>query len=646
MADADSAGFPHLWVRGRAESRDFHRVGGGDRKIRDVEHRAHGRARRDELNRALREHERRRAEELPTLEELEALGVTLVLEGADAKFPLRIESLERMSTHRVQPKRPLWLLLSVTPAKGDEPEKAMVWVSDEYRARFVKLFEEYLERRSPTGEPWNRELVANLGRIRAAVVRDLWQSAGEPPTSGLHWWELWLRPSPDGVERLRDYAQATGATVSERILRLSDRTVTWMRSSWDHLQALPFTAVPLAEIRKPELVETIEDFPRDEQDELTEDLAQRVEAAGDTAPAVCHLDTGVMRSHLLLAPSLPEDDMHSAVGGDTVGTSNHGTLMAGLALYGPLEELLLGNSDVALRHRLESVKILPDAPRENDALTYGVVTAAATALPEATAPARPRVFCMPVTAEPENPGEPSLWSAAVDALSVGVGVGRSEDGIEVLGAPDPDATRLFVISAGNVGPEDLQSDYLAGCDTAAIEDPAHAWNALTVGAHTELASTPEDPAFDGWAALGAEGNLSPHSRTSLAFATRTWPIKPDICMEGGNILTDGGTSFHEPHPLLCLRTTDTRHDLALGSAYATSAATAQAARLAALAMATYPSYWPETVRGLLTHGAEWTPAMRTEIDSAQGKTRSCRCCAATDGAFRPRTPSSARAVML
>lgn len=42
---------------------------------------------------------------------------------------------------------------------------------------------------------------------------------------------------------------------------------------------------------------------------------------------------------------------------------------------------------------------------------------------------------------------------------------------------------------------------------------------------------------------------------------------------------------------------------------ATSAASAQAARFAAHIMAEYPNLWPETVRGLIIHSAEWTDAM-------------------------------------
>jgi hypothetical protein len=564
--------------------------------------------------RALDELDEERQQNQASEEELRAQGVIVVLEGADAAFPVKLDSLEQRSAHTRTPKRPKWLLLSVAPARHGRPENAVVWISDEYRSAFLTIFENYLNRTSIGGNPLNRELVANIGRIRKAVFDDLWQSEGEPPRFGTHWWELWLQPTDDAVDLLRAFGEVNGVHVATEVLKLNDRTVAWAKATRNQLLSVPFTAVPLTEIRRPEFADTIEDLPRDEQDELAEDLAGRVTPAEGDAPAVCHLDTGVMRSHRLLTGSLAENDVHTVVGSTQRWHGSHGTMMAGLALFGPdVERHLLTAAPVTLRHRLESVELL-GANVDHDPRAYGLVTAHAVALPETEAPHRTRTFCMPVTAEPERPGEPSLWSAAVDALAAGVDVGESAEGIELLGAPDPDASRLFVISAGNVPVHEFQADYRAACDTAAIEDPAHAWNALTVGAYTDLVATPDDPDYWGWSAVSSQGDISPHSRTSLLFS-RAWPIKPDICMEGGNVLTDGNTDYHELHPLLCLRTTDTRHDLALASVNATSAATAQAARLAALAQANYPAYWPETIRALLTHAAEWTPAMRAEIDT-------------------------------
>ena len=41
----------------------------------------------------------------------------------------------------------------------------------------------------------------------------------------------------------------------------------------------------------------------------------------------------------------------------------------------------------------------------------------------------------------------------------------------------------------------------------------------------------------------------------------------------------------------------------------TSAATALASRMVAILMAQYPDYWPETIRALIIHSAEWTEKM-------------------------------------
>lgn len=574
---------PHLWIQGHAQTEDFHRSGGGHKKIRDVERRAHGTALLKELREAVEEFERLRDDQDLTLDELRALGVVLVLEGADAAFPLKVRSLD--STTRHKSPRPQWLLLSVIPATDVRPERAQVWVSDEYRSRFLALFEDYLGKTTKEKKnPKNLELVANIGRIRRAVLNDLWQSKEPPPTQGTYWWELWLRRTDDALDRVRTYAGVIGAEVAVRSLTLNDRTVVWINARWQDLQGLPFTDVPLAEIRQPEFVDAIQDLSRDDQQELADDLVRRLQPRDDpSAPAVCHLDTGVRRSHALLSGSLAEADVHSVVGSPGgADVDGHGTAMAGLALFGPLDVPLLSTAPIVLEHRLESVKMLPDPGRaENDPLAYGLITAQAVAQPEATV-ARPRVFCMPITTKADgNDGEPTLWSASVDALAAGTDIGQADNGIQLLGAPDPAAARLLLVSGGNVAVTDFQPDYRAACDVSMVQDPAQAWNALTVGACTDLDETPSSPDFAGWAPLAERGDVSPYSRTSTFFDGK-WPIKPEICLEGGNVLTDGAGDYAVDHPLVSLATTDARDDSALGAANATSAATAQAARLAAL----------------------------------------------------------------
>lgn len=617
----------HLLVVERAANEEFSRGGQGNAKVRPVERRAHGLLLRGELQKAFSEADEERREVSVDVEELEALGTVIILEGAEATYPLKVESLDHLTAHRKTPKRPMWLLLSVHPATEHDPERAAVWVSDDYRSKFLQIFEDFLAKSStkaarekwttPEGNPANQGLVANIARIRQAVLRDLWTSEGEPPERGRHWWEIWLGVAEAGMEAFDSYVDVYGLRTARRSVSFRDRVVVWVEATWDQLQGLPFTRVPLAEIRRPEFIDSVEDLPPHEQDEFVQDLADRVIAAVADAPAVTHLDTGVFRGHVLLRDSLDPRDVHTVIGASGEDVAGHGTTMAGLALFGNLDSLLVSSDDVQLDHRLESVRMKPARGEPLiEPLNFGTATADAIALPE-IASSRKRVFCLPLSARPDRPGEPTLWSATVDALAAGSDIVREGDQLRLLSAPDPEAARLIVVAAGNV--DSYQRDHRTESDTSAIEDPGQAWNALTVSAYTDLDESPSDPAYRGWAPLAAKGELSPHSRTSMLFSTRKWPIKPDICMEGGNVLSDGGDGFEDKHPLLSLRSTGTASDRALTSANATSAATAQAARLAARAMARYPSYWPETIRGLLTHSAEWTPSMRGEINAESGK---------------------------
>jgi len=613
----------HLLVQDRSSDEEFRRRGGRPNpRVRPVEDRAgHGGERLSELQSAFSSSDGARREQL-TEDELRALGTIVTLEGDDPAYPLKLDTLQQLTSHRdSRRKRPKWLLLSVLPAdqEAGTPERATVWVSDEYRAKFLQLFEDFLAKESATGKPRNNELIANTARIRSTILLDLWQSEGPPPEGEKAWWEVWLRPDGDGPDLLRRFAESLGLGVSARLLRLVDRDVMWVESTWAQLQVLPFTAVPVAEIRRPEFIDSIEDLSGEEQGEYVNDLAKRLEPADELQPAVCHLDTGVARTHVFLEESLAPQDLHTVIGTSGFDQDGHGTRMAGVALLGDaMDAYLLGTFQVPLRHRLESVRILPaKGEKPHNPLAYGDVTAQAVSLPEITATRR-RTFCMPVSTAsdtPTNPGQPTLWSATVDALAVGASVVRDGDELRLLAASDTSTARLLVVSAGNV--DTFVADHLSESDTAAIRDPGQAWNALTVGAYTDRGARPADPAYAGWSAVAQTGDLSPHSRTSLPFGVRPWPIKPDIVMEGGNVLHDGASMFEPSHAALSLRTTGHANDQALAAANATSAATAQAARLAALVMATYPEYWPETVRALLVHAAEWTPVMRKKLDVAR-----------------------------
>lgn len=593
----------HLLVLERVEDRELRRWGGGAARKRVVNRAQHGRRLLGEATTALDEAVAARAD--IDEEALRAQGSIIVVDGADAVHLLKLESLDH-------PGRRDWLLLSVHVG-DDGAQQAVVWVNDRFRAQFLKLFEDYIDADTAGGRPKNEALVVNISGIRRALLRDLWQSDGEPPQMGVHWWEVWLRNEEKAEDLLRRFTEANDIPLAPARFELDLRVIRWVRATWDALSLLPATGVPIAEIRRGQFVDTIEDLDRDEQDRLVEDLGERLEVADDDAPAVCLLDTGTRRTHVLIRDSLAEGDWYSVTADGPGDVKGHGTCMAGLALLGHLDDALLSSAGVTLSHRLESVKLLPDQGPGHEARTYGLVTAQAVSLPEATV-LRRRAFCLPITAPHEKSDEPSLWSASIDALAAGTAIGIDDGGITLLGPPDRDASRLFVVAAGNVAIQPGAANYLDECDTSLIEDPAQAWNALVVGGCTELTATPSDPSFAGWAALAVDGELSPHSRTGVMIPSR-WPVRPDVVLEAGNVLSNG-TDVHETHPLLCLRTTGHRDDLALTEANATSAATAQASRLAARVHSYYPDYWPETVRGLIVHAAEWTRRMWDAVNQA------------------------------
>ena len=173
-------------------------------------------------------------------------------------------------------------------------------------------------------------------------------------------------------------------------------------------------------------------------------------------------------------------------------------------------------------------------------------------------------------------------------------------------APVP-APRLLIVSAGNVPKPGDWNHYPHSNETDGIHDPAQAWNALTVGACTDLVRISE-PDAGGYAPIAPKGGLSPFSTTSLIWE-KHWPLKPDVVLEGGNAAKDRlGAAWM---PSLSLLTTHHRSmDRLFTTTNATSAATALASRLAAQVMAAYPDLWPETVRALIVHSAEWTDAMK------------------------------------
>jgi hypothetical protein len=187
--------------------------------------------------------------------------------------------------------------------------------------------------------------------------------------------------------------------------------------------------------------------------------------------------------------------------------------------------------------------------------------------------------------------------------------------------------RLFFISAGNV-PAVMNVADLQPLENYPIEDPAQAWNALTVGGYTQKQII-DDDGLNGYRPMAPMGELSPYSRNSLAWVQGKTPVKPEIVMEAGNRARSPNGQGLVSCPSLELLTTGSEADrLPIVNFAATSAATALASRLAARLKADHPDYWPETIRALMVHSAEWTEPMWQRLqatDSLREKQRLARC---------------------
>ena len=93
-----------------------------------------------------------------------------------------------------------------------------------------------------------------------------------------------------------------------------------------------------------------------------------------------------------------------------------------------------------------------------------------------------------------------------------------------------------MLSAGNIQDPNAWLNYPDSNDTDGVHDPAQAWNALTVGASTELVRITE-PDTDEYTLIAPRGGMSPFSTTSLTWE-KYWPLKPDVVLEGGNAAKD------------------------------------------------------------------------------------------------------------
>jgi hypothetical protein len=524
-------------------------------------------------------------------------GVYVTLES-EPDFELKLESLDRARAG-------IELLSAQTRGRRTI---ATVFVPEGQLVEFEKLVRDYMSRETRTGQPRNKELIANIRSIRLTVLRHLWVDPIEylpRANDGAVWWEVWLRDD-EGVragvvDRFRQHAAQMQIEVPDLFMHFPGRTVVAARATLEQMTRSATLLNLVSELRKfRETAAFWTELRAGDQWQWSDDLERRITVDADSRISVCLLDSG-LNLHPLLAPLVPENGRNSI---DPAWTTDdalgHGTQMGGLAAFGDLVDVLPTNHPLAVGHWLESVRVLRQN-HDNEGKLFGAITREAVARAEVSNPEFERIICLSITGDAvEGRGRPSEWSAAIDANAAGVDDGRK---------------RLYVIAAGNVAEYDHHR-YMASNTASPVENPGQSWNALTVGACTFKAMFNAN-AYPGANTVARSGGLSPYSRTTATWASG-WPHKPDVVFEGGNRLLLGA-GMADSTPSLDLLTVHHRFvDRPFDTFWGTSAGTALCARMAAQIATRYPEYWPETLRALIVHSADWTDEMR---DSCAARTR-------------------------
>ena len=581
----------HILLNGYTSSFPYSTHGGGGFNLKPrLNRQQHGTHIQQSFNRAVTEFSEGDADyEFVYIEFESAINFELTLDRfEDAGDNIRLASCKAIFTSDVD---------------GQEQViyKIAVYLNKRAVSNFLAKIEQYLTEDTSGGNPRNQNLISNIENIRAATLESFWQ---EPeidfPTEGQDvWWEVWY--SNVGREEVLSSINSlsdSGLITNERILEFPENIVGLIKGTPKQLARTLLYQNNLAELRKP--IETSDFFTNLDktwEGEFIDDLKNRINNDIDQSNiVVCLLDTGVNRINPLLKDLIPARHLDSINPEWTTADSyrhGHGTPMAGIILYGDLNEPLSNTGIINITNNVESIKII-DANTANDPDLYGKITLEAIASAEVINPFSKRIVCLAVTA-PDNEylGRPSSWSAAIDQKLFGTINERNDN-------------TLVLISGGNL-PLNDRLNYPISNEDFSVEDPAQSFNAITVGSFTEKDRL-DVQEFPGADLLAQRGQMSPCNSTSLKWNKR-WPRKPDVVFEGGNDgIFNSGILDHDSLKLLSTGVGGVGRSW-LTTFSDTSASVALASKFASELYQMYPNYKPETIRALMIHSAEWSSTL-------------------------------------
>jgi len=591
---------PHLFIPDSPDTQDFTSPRSGRDSINfpDRPNRAqHANFVRQALDGAWRKSaenkDKRKAVSLPTRS-----GTYIEFESSP-DFDLKTKSLDqRQSGIR------LLNVATKIDEDGKETTFATVFLPEGKEAVLLKKIDQYENENTPSGKPQHLPFISSINNLKEAILESFWRDNVDLIPPSLEWCEVWLRYTDDAhsiVDQFLDTCGKLNIETKEGYLSFPERAVVLIKASESLLKEILLSFDYIAEFRK---AKSTADFwmslDNSDKSDWVNAFSERISVVIENDVSVCMLDTGANNGHTLLAPVLSNQDCHSV--NPLWGNSDddgHGTLMCGIAAYGnEIDRLLQSTHQIDVSYLLESVKLIPSAGHHHEKELYGFQTKQAVSRAEISRPNFNRIICLSITSEDNrDEGRPSSWSGSIDQICSG-----AEDTTK----------RLMILAGGNIKESSEWKNYPLSNITQTVHDPGQAWNAITVGAYTCKVDISDNDLATTYSPIAKEGELSPYSTTSR-FWDNKWPIKPDIVFEGGNAGIDNTGFSTELDDLSILSTHHKPQESQFSVMNATSAASAQAARMAGLLSSYYPDAWPETIRALMIHSAKWTPALKNQF---------------------------------
>jgi len=484
---------------------------------------------------------------------------------------------------------------------NEEPNNIVVLFSPDQLTEFQRRIEEYsqqvpINQKNPryawlatiTDEMslWGYD--DRIGKKLAGKVNDL-----TPTEEYLVDVELWHYGTRDDCFDRKDELQEFVTTRNGRFL---DSYIGHSLS----LARLKISGDTLTELLNVGIVRLV-DFPPKPQLSVSrllgtplDDFPHPVSSPPDDAPGICIIDSGIHRGHPMLGAAIGDTRAIPSQIGSSLDQNGHGTMVAGIALYGNVQECiekltftpqfyLYGARVTNAKNSFDDEKLIVNQMQEAIETfhrEYGC-----------------RVFNVSL-GDPQliyKGGKPSPWAYILDKLVRELDV-------------------VIVVSAGNLAllPTSNQKEaekimvsyphYLLNKESKIIE-PATAANVITVGSltHSEtsyfMTRYPNDPSIRCVAALDQP---SPFTRSGLGVNNA---IKPDVCEYGGNIVWQG--RFLNKDPEVGIVSMNLKHlNKLFATDIGTSFAAPKVAHLAALILNTYPGVSANLVRALIANAAD------------------------------------------